>query len=206
MSIAGIILAGGLSTRMGSIDKCLLELGGKTLIQHAIDRLQSQVDHLAINTNSQDLNYGAYEIPIVPDSVTGFAGPLAGILAGMEWADKQGADKLLSVAADTPFFPYDLRDKLEKTLTDNKHKIAMAQTPNISKRLARHPTFGLWPVDLKIDLRQALDQGIRKVVAWAEPHGLTTACFDNSRFDPFFNVNTPEDYRKAQEIQKEYAS
>ena len=202
--IAGIVLAGGLSTRMGGQDKCLMQLGEQTLLQQTINRLSPQVDMIAVNTNSDAAEYGQTNLQILPDTFEGFAGPLAGVLTGMEWAVDNGADYIATVAADTPFFPTDLVQVMRKALADQLGEIAIAETPAEDARFYNHPTFGLWPVVLKDDLRDALENGVRKVIQWAKPHGVAKAKFSSEPFDPFFNVNRPEDFQKAQEFLKEY--
>lgn len=202
---AGIVLAGGLSTRMGGQDKCLLELGGKTLLQGSVDRLAVQVDLIAINANSDARGYQNTGLPVIPDSFEGYAGPLAGVLAGMEWAQMQGVDYIVTVAADTPFFPKNFVARMQSELAVQTGKIAIAETSGSDARFHNHPTFGLWPVALCDDLRGALDAGMRKVVQWAHPHGVVKVRFDAIPFDPFFNVNRPEDYETAKQMLKEYA-
>ena len=204
-SIAGIVLAGGLSSRMGGQDKCLLDLNGKTLLKQAADRLAPQVDVIAINANSDADEYRNTGLPVIRDSFEGYAGPLAGVLAGMEWAEAQGADYIASVAADTPFFPDDFVTRMQDVLTEGSGKIAIAETSGIDSKFHNHPTFGLWPVTLCDDLRNALGVGVRKVVQWAYPHGVVKVRFNAKPFDPFFNVNRPEDYETAKRLLKEYS-
>jgi len=201
--IAGVVLAGGLSTRMGGQDKCVMQLGDQTLLQHTIGRLTPQVSQIAVNTNSDAVAYKDTGHPLLPDTFTGYAGPLAGVLAGMEWGAERGADYIATVAADTPFFPTDLVQVMQKALTDRSCQIAIAQTPATDAKYYNHPTFGLWPVALKDDLREALDKGVRKVIQWAQPHGVAQAIFAADPFDPFFNVNRPEDLQKAKAFLKE---
>lgn len=203
--VAGVILAGGLSTRMGGQDKCLMDLGGKTLLQRAIDKLTPQVDALAINANSNAKAYQTNGLPVVRDSFEGYAGPLAGVLAGLEWAQSIGADQVVTVAADTPFFPDDLVRKMQEALRVQSGKIVIAETPGDGVKFFNHPTFGLWPVALCDDLRDALEQGVRKVMQWVEPHGAVKATFPAIPFDPFFNVNSPADFEKAQQFLKEHS-
>jgi molybdopterin-guanine dinucleotide biosynthesis protein A len=198
--IVGVILAGGLSRRMGGGDKCLLALGGRPILAHVIERLGSQVDALALNANGDPERFAAFGLPVLPDSVAGFPGPLAGVLAGMDWAAKEGAAQLVTAAADTPFLPRDLVIGLRAAAEAAGTPLAMAMTPGAGGRLDRHPTFGLWPVALREDLRAALGAGLRKVVAWTGPHGCAEAVFRAEGFDPFFNVNTPEDLAEAEHM------
>jgi len=195
---AGVILAGGQSRRMGGGDKGLFDLAGETLLDRVIDRLAPQVAELALNANGDPARFQT-DLPVISDSITGFAGPLAGVLAGLDWAAGQGHSHIVTAAADTPFFPCDLVPRL--MLAAEVAPIALAATPDPEKgKLARHPTFGLWPVELRDDLRAALDDGVRKVVLWTDRHGTALAEFEVDRFDPFFNVNTPEDMARAKEL------
>lgn len=205
MTTLGVILAGGLSRRMGGGDKCLMELGGETLLARVIDRLAPQVDGLILNANGDPARFAAFGLPVVPDSVEGFAGPLAGVLAGMEAAARLGAEHIVTAAADTPFFPRDLAAHLRRAAEEAGAPIALAATPDPERGVARHPTFGYWPVALAADLRHALlADGVRKVVLWTDRHGAATARFDaaagDGGLDPFFNVNTPDDMARAEDV------
>jgi len=201
----GVILAGGLSRRMGGGDKCLQRLGDATLLAHVTARLSPQVDGLILNANGDPARFADYGLPIVPDSVEGFAGPLAGVLAGLDAARARGASHIVTAAADTPFFPRDLAARLQEAADAAGAPIALAATPDPERGLARHPTFGLWPTALADDLRDALASGVRKVVLWTDRHGAATARFEVGAFDPFFNVNTPDDMARAEELLKEDA-
>lgn len=203
----GVILAGGLASRMGGGDKALLPLGGRTLLTHVIDRLSPQVAAVALNANGDATRFADYGLPVVPDSIADFPGPLAGVLAGLDWAAEQGADTLVSVAADTPFFPCDLVPQLLLASEGQEHPLVLAATKGDTQTrsksrsgLIRHPTFGLWPVALRNDLRAALQSGLKKVVLWTEQHGGREALFPATPFDPFFNVNTPEDLAQAEAL------
>ena len=178
-------------------DKGLLRLGGTTLLAHVIDRLSPQVADLALNANGEASRFAHLGLPVLPDSVPGFAGPLAGVLAGLDWAAAAGATSIVTAAADTPFFPCDLVPRLQLAAEGMEHPLALAATPDPERGLVRHPTFGLWPVALRDDLRAALEGGLRKVVLWTDRHEGTLAEFPVDGLDPFFNVNTPEDLRKA---------
>ncbi len=202
----GVILAGGLATRMGGGDKALLQVGGQTLLQRVIHRLQPQVMGMALNANGDATRFDGFGLPVLSDSIDGFPGPLAGVLAGLDWAAEQGAEAIVTVAADTPFFPPDLVDVLQDTARGMAHPLVLAATPRGEEKtksmsrsgLIRHPTFGLWPVALRDDLRGALHEGIKKVVIWTEKHGGREAVFAADGGDPFFNVNTPEDLQAAE--------
>jgi molybdopterin-guanine dinucleotide biosynthesis protein A len=206
MQPLGVILAGGQATRMGGGDKGLLALGGIPLLQRAIDRLRPQVAEIALNANGDPSRFAGYGLPVVPDSIDGFPGPLAGVLAGLDWAAEHGAYSIVTVAADTPFFPTDLVARLLDKAQGMEHPLVLAATPrgeektkSMSKSgLIRHPTFGLWPVALRDDLRAALNDGISKVVIWTERHGGREVVFSTDDGDPFFNVNTPDDLTAAE--------
>ncbi|WP_147109182.1 molybdenum cofactor guanylyltransferase MobA [Tateyamaria sp. syn59] len=197
----GVILAGGQATRMGGGDKGLLQAGDTRLIDHVIQRLSPQVDGLALNANGDPTRFADLKLPVIPDSIDGFAGPLAGVLAGLDWAAQQGAETIVTAAADTPFFPCDLVPRLHLATEGMQHPLALAATPDPKRGKARHPTFGLWPVALRDDLRAALRDGLRKVVLWTDKHDGRTALFPDE--DAFFNVNTPDDLKRAETIAKE---
>lgn len=195
----GVILAGGLATRMGGGDKGLLALGGQSLLARVIDRLEPQVAGLALNANGDAARFADLGLPVLPDTVEGYAGPLAGVLAGLDWAAGHGAESIVTAAADTPFFPEDLVPRLLLAGEGMAHPLVLAATREEGK-LYRHPTFGLWPVALRDDLRAALEGGLRKVVLWTDTHGGRVAEFPTHPFDPFFNVNTPEDLAEAERL------
>jgi molybdenum cofactor guanylyltransferase len=197
---AGVILAGGRASRMGGGDKGLLPLGGRTILDRVVERLAPQVEGLALNANGDPSRFAALGLPVIADAADDRPGPLAGVLAGLDWAAGEGATHVVTVAADTPFFPGDLVPQLLLAAEAQGKPIALAATPGPAGGLVRHPTFGLWPVALREDLRAALDAGVRKVVAWTDSHGTALAAFPVDRGDPFFNVNTPEDLRRAEEL------
>lgn len=196
----GVILAGGQATRMGGGDKGLLSLDERPILAHVMERLAPQVGAMALNANGDAARFAAFGLPVLPDPIPGFAGPLVGVLAGLDWAAGQGADTIVTVAADTPFFPTDLVAHLSAVATGMAQPLVLAATPRgqaetksmSGSGLIRHPTFGLWPTALRHDLRAALNDGLRKVVIWTDKHGGREAVFDDA-LDPFFNVNTPED-------------
>lgn len=197
-AIPGVILAGGRATRMGGGDKGLRMVAGRRLIDHVIDRLGPQVGALAINANGDPARFAGFGLPVLGDSIPDHPGPLAGVLAGLDWAAGQGAPAIVTAAADTPFLPGDL--VLRLMAAAGPSGLALAASPDETGRVQRHPTFGLWPVALRDDLRAALAGGLRKIVLWTDAHGAGTALFDAEPFDPFFNVNTPEDIALAQAI------
>ncbi|MGR3434014.1 MAG: molybdenum cofactor guanylyltransferase MobA [Shimia sp.] len=188
----GVILAGGQARRMGGGDKALLRLGGRTLLDHVIDRLAPQVDGLALNANGDPARFAAWGLPVLHDPLPGFLGPLAGVLAGLDRARARGATHIVTAAADTPFLPADLVPRLLLAVETEARPIALAATDGL------HPTFGLWPVALADPLRAALEGGTRKVLAFTDAHGAATATFPAPCLDPFFNVNTPDDLAAAE--------
>jgi molybdenum cofactor guanylyltransferase len=191
----GVILAGGRATRMGGGDKGLRMLGERRIIDHVIERLGPQCGGLAINANGDPARFVEFGLPVLPDSLADHPGPLAGVLAGLDWAALQGADAIVTAAADTPFFPADLVARLQDAA--GPMGLCLAASHDEDGILRRHPTFGLWPVALRADLRAALESGLRKIVLWTDQHGAGTATFASDSGDPFFNINTPEDIDTA---------
>lgn len=200
----GIILAGGLSRRMGGahegVEKGLLELGGQTMLARVIKRLEPQVQSLAISANGTPQRYNEFGLEVLGDSIKGYVGPLAGILSGLDWGAKQGVTHVISVAVDTPFFPKNLASDLQQAGQLCQKPIVIAASNDAEKGMMRHPTFGLWPVALREDLRLALNGGVRKVLQWAEEKGCSSAEFEALEYDPFFNVNTMDDLVIAKQI------
>ena len=194
----GVILAGGLATRMGGGDKGALPLGSSTLLTHVIDRLSPQVEGIALNANGNAARFANLGFPVIADSIDGFAGPLAGVLAGLDWAAKQGATSIVTAAADTPLFRLIWLHCYTVRVRGVAHPLVIAATPDPKRGTSRHPTFGLWPVALREDLRATLLGGVRKVVQWTDSHDGRLAMFPVDQVDPFFNVNTPEDLAQAE--------
>jgi molybdopterin-guanine dinucleotide biosynthesis protein A len=192
----GVILAGGQATRMGGGDKGLRMLGGQSLLARVGARLAPQVAEMALNANGDAERFASFGMPVIGDSVEGFVGPLAGVLAGLDWAAAHGAETIVTAAADTPFFPCDLVPQLLLASEGMTHPLVLAATPDAKRGRARHPTFGLWPVALRDDLRAALEGGLRKVVMWTDLHGGREAMFPQE--EAFFNVNTPDDLAQAE--------
>ena len=199
----GVVLAGGQARRMGGGDKALLILDGQSLLSRVTARLSPQVSGLALNANGDPARFSDYNLPIIADSVTGFPGPLAGVLAGLDWAAGQGADTIVTAAADTPFFPIDLVPRLIKASAGMAHPLVLAATPDVARGQICHPTFGLWPVALRDNLRAALGQGLRKVVMWTILHEGREALFPEDHTNLFFNVNTPDDLAQARSLLKD---
>lgn len=203
MVIAGIILAGGLSRRLGGGDKCLRPLAGRSILARIVERMQGQVAALAINANGEPDRFATFGLPVVPDSAPGFPGPLAGILAGLDWAARSvpGATHVASVAGDSPFVPRDLVARLAAALTDGA-AIASAASAGQS-----HPVFGLWPVASREALRRGIvDERLRQVGQWIERHRHVTVDFAVQPVDPFFNVNRAEDLAEAERLLRGLAS
>jgi molybdopterin-guanine dinucleotide biosynthesis protein A len=191
----GVILAGGRATRMGGGDKGRLTVRGRPLIVHVIDRLGPQVDGLALNANGDPARWADLGLPVIPDAGDDRPGPLAGVLAGLDWAAGQGAETIVTAAADTPFLPRDLVARLRDAA--GASGLALAATRE-GARIWPQPTFGLWPVALRDDLRAALASGTRKVLHWTDRHGAGLAEFSDP--DAFFNVNAPEDLTRAEAL------
>lgn len=200
MRTAGLVLAGGQATRMGGGQKALLEISGKSLLARVLERLAPQLGDIAISANSEPELYAPFGLPVLPDTLEDFPGPLAGVLSGLRWAKGLGFSHIVSVAGDTPFFPDDLVSRLEAS----GGVIGMAATHDPDRGAMRQPTFGLWPVDLADDLESALKEGTRKIVVWANRHGVSEVVYPSQPFDPFFNVNTPGDMLTAKEYVEAY--
>lgn len=196
--IAGVLLAGGQSRRMGGGDKCLRMLGERTILDHILARVRPQVSALVLNANGDPQRFAAQSLPVMADTIEGFAGPLAGVLAGLDWAAEHAPDCqwVASFATDAPFQPTDLVARLLDAVRSQGADLACAASGG-----RHHPVFGLWPVRLRDDLRTAmLDEDMRKVDLWTARYRLAVAEFDGARVDPFFNANRPEDLEKAAEL------
>ena len=192
MSQCAVILAGGQANRMGGGDKGRLMLGDQSLIQRVIERITPQVDAVVLNANGDLSRFDDLDLPVVADSIEGFPGPLAGVLAGMDWAAEQGHEWLISVAADTPSFPRDLAARL----AEHDTPVVLAATPDPERGRLPQPTFGRWGVALRDDLRAALNEGVRKIRQWTQAQGETLVVFDEG---DFFNINTPDDLAWAEQ-------
>lgn len=197
-TLPAVILAGGRSSRMGGGDKSLLELRGRPIIAHVIERLKGGSDFIAINANGDAERFAGFDLPVLPDPTQSFDGPLAGIWVGLSWAGMLGASHLLTVSGDTPFFPTDLRARLTPTADDQTISVAASAS-------GIHPTFALWPTALCPDLVDHLAAGQRRVSAFIARHPSIAVTFpdidaDGEQVDPFLNINTPEDLALARRL------
>ena len=192
----GLVLAGGLARRMGGGDKARLRIGGTTILQRVLACLEPQCTRIVINANGDPARFADTGLPVVADSVPDFAGPLAGILAGLDWAaaNAPAVEWLLSVPGDCPFLPADLAARLHEARGAAKTPLACARSG-----AWRHPVVGLWPLALRDDLRRALTvEGLHKIEIWTARHGVAIADWPAEPIDPFFNVNTPDDAARAE--------
>ena len=198
----GLVLAGGLARRMGGGDKARIKIGGASILQRVLARLTPQCNRIIINANGDPARFADTGLPVVADSVPDFAGPLAGILAGLDWAaaNAPAIEWLVSVPGDCPFLPKDLVTRLHDTRTTANVPLACARSGEW-----RHPVVGIWPVKLREDLRRALvGENLHKIELWTAWHGIAIAEWPATPFDLFFNVNTPEDAARAEAIAQQY--
>jgi len=200
-AVAGVLMAGGLSRRMGGGDKCLRPLAGRPILDHITERVRPQVGPLVLNANGDPARFADFGLPVAADVVEGHAGPLAGVLTGLEWAagNAPGCRWLASFACDAPFLPLDLVARLRAAVEAEGADMACAAS------LGRpHPVFGLWPLALKDELARAMgEEGVRKVDAWTGRYRLATVDFPPvdtpaGPLDPFFNTNRLEDLAEAE--------
>ena len=196
--ILGLVLAGGLARRMGGGDKARIRIGGKTILERVLARLTSQCARVILNANGDPARFSDAGLPVVADSVPDFPGPLAGILAGLDWAAAHAPDvgDMVSVPGDCPFLPDDLVERLAAARQAAGAPLACARSGEW-----RHPTVAIWRVALRDDLRKAVaEEGLRKIESWTARHGVAIADWPDRPFDPFFNVNTPEDVAAAERV------
>ncbi len=197
--VLGVILAGGAARRMGGGDKGRLPLrDGLTVMDAVAARLRPQCVSVVLNANGDAARFADLGMIVVADSLPDFPGPLAGVLAGMDHAARCGFGHIVTATADTPFLPLTLVRDLCAALSPTTPIALATTTQGATGRMLRHPTFGIWPVALREDLRQALRGGISKIVLWTERHGTAWVRFPAAPVDPFFNINTPEDLQQAQ--------
>ena len=196
--IVGLLLAGGLSRRMGGGDKCLRALAGRPILSHIIERIRPQVGPLVLNANGDPARFDPFGLPVAADNVAGFAGPLAGILSGMDWAALAAPDSpmVLSVPCDAPFLPHDLAECLSAACRAEAADVVIAASGG-----QQHPVVGLWPVALRENLRHALvEENIHKVDLWASRYRVAVVDFPVEPVDPFFNTNRPTDLAEAETL------
>ncbi len=196
----GLVLAGGLARRMGGGDKARIKIGRSTILDRVLATLSGQCVDVIINANGEPKRFADTGCVVVADSVPDFAGPLAGILAGLDWlaAQNNGIEWMVSVPGDCPFLPDDLVERLHAA-----RRATGAGVPLACARSGewRHPVVALWPLALRDNLRKALsEEGLRKIELWTARHGVAIADWPDQPVDPFFNVNTPEDVERAARI------
>ncbi len=200
--VAGLVLAGGQSRRMGGGDKCLRPVMGRPLLSHILERAAPQVGPMVLDANGDPARFADFGLPVAADVIEGFAGPLAGILTGLEWAAEHAPQCpwVASFSCDAPFFPQDLVARMLSLVEAEGAELAAA-----TSRGRPQPVFGLWPVALRQDLRQAVSEGTRKVDIWTARHDLLLADYPDlmtplGPIDPFFNANRPDDLIEAETI------
>ncbi len=196
--ILGLVLAGGLARRMGGGDKARIRIGGRSILERVLARVKPQCTAVILNANGDPARFADTGLPVVPDTVPDFAGPLAGILAGLDWAAAHAPEvaEVVSVPGDCPFLPRDLVARLSAARRAAGLPLACARSGEW-----RHPVVGLWPVALRSDLRAALvEESLHKIEAWTARHGVAIADWPAAPIDPFFNVNTPADAAEAERI------
>ena len=194
----GLVLAGGLARRMGGGDKALIAIGGVAILDRVLARLRPACTDIILNANGDPARFARYGLPVIPDSVPDFAGPLAGILAGLDWAAAHAPDIewLASAPGDCPFLPHDLVSRLHEARQKAGTPLACARSGDW-----RHPVVALWRVALRDDLRHALiEESLHKIEVWTARHGVAIAEWPTTPIDPFFNVNTPEDAAEAERL------
>ena len=196
--IPGVLLAGGLARRMGGGDKPMRQIAGRSILERVIARLKPQCDGLILNANGDPARFASFGLPVIADGVADFPGPLAGILAALDWAaaKRPEVSLMLSVAADCPFLPRDLVSRLYHALTEQNAQLAVAASDGQS-----HPVIGLWSVALREELRHALVvEDVRKIDRWTARYKLATVTWPTKPLDPFFNANTVDDIVEAERL------
>ena len=197
-AIPGLLLAGGLARRMGGGDKPMRQIAGRTILDRVIARLKPQCDGLLLNANGDPARFASFGLPVIADTVENFPGPLAGILAGLDWlaAHRPDVSWMLSAAADCPFLPRDLVTRLHQARVQQEARLAVAASGGQS-----HPVIGLWSVGLRDELRHALVvEDIRKIDRWTARYALATVSWPAEPLDPFFNANTVDDIAEAERL------
>jgi molybdenum cofactor guanylyltransferase len=194
----GVLLAGGLARRMGGGDKPMRQIGGRTILARVIARVKPQCDTLVLNANGDPARFASFGLPVIADQVANFPGPLAGILAGLDWVAENRPDAawVLSAAADCPFLPRDLVARLHRARIEQNAQLAVAASGGQA-----HPVIGLWSVGLREELRHALVvEDVRKIDRWTARYRLATVSWPTEPLDPFFNANTVDDLAQAERL------
>lgn len=196
-NVLGVLLAGGLSRRMGGDDKMLREIGGRSILARVIERVGPQVAGLLLNANGDASRFAEYGLPVAGDSFPGHAGPLAGVLTGMEWAAANAPDCrwIVTVPTDSPFLPIDLVECMLAAVAEDGAEMACASSGGRA-----HPVCGLWPVALAGPLRRAMAEDVRKVDRWTANYRLIQVDWPAMPVDPFFNANRPDDLAEAERL------
>lgn len=193
-----VVLAGGLGRRMGGGDKPMREIGGRAILDHVVERLEPQCDGLLLNANGDPERFARFGLPVVADTVAGYPGPLAGILAALEWTaqNRPSVEWVVSAAGDCPFLPRDLVARLQRARQAEGADLAVAASGG-----QVHPVIGLWKVALRDDLRRALvEEDLRKIDRWTARYRLATVSWPGEPVDPFFNANTVDDLHEAERL------
>ncbi|MBZ9853984.1 molybdenum cofactor guanylyltransferase MobA [Mesorhizobium sp. CA13] len=194
----GVVLAGGLGRRMGGGDKPTRVIGGRTMLEHVIERLGPQCDGLVLNANGDPVRFARFGLPVVADTIEGYPGPLAGMLAALDWTadNRPDVEWVVSAAGDCPFLPRDLVARLQRARMTERADLAVAASGGQA-----HPVIGLWKVALRDELRHALTkEGLRKIDRWTTRYGLATVSWPAEPVDPFFNANTVDDLAEAERL------
>jgi molybdopterin-guanine dinucleotide biosynthesis protein A len=193
-----VLLAGGLARRMGGGDKPMRRIGGRTILERVIARLRPQCGELILNANGDPARFAEFGLPVIADTVKDFPGPLAGILAALDWtaAHRPDVPFILSAAADCPFLPRDLVARLDRARAEQDAQLVVASSGGQS-----HPVIGLWSVALREELRHALVvEDVRKIDRWTARYKLATVSWPTAPLDPFFNANTMDDIAEADRL------
>jgi molybdenum cofactor guanylyltransferase len=193
----GVILAGGLARRMGGGDKPMREIAGRAILDHVIARFGPQCDRLLLNANGDPARFARFGLPVIADTLEDYPGPLAGVLAALDWAAENRPDApwVVSVAGDCPFLPRDLVERLHQARIAEEAQLCVAASAGRT-----HPVIGLWSVGLRHDLRAALMEGVRKIDRWTANYRLATVSWPADPVDPFFNANTLDDLAEAERL------